>query len=250
MRISQAYVSKSVMDFSFHQVYQLDDYRSIKDPAVFFGMYRYEDYALLEFHDEHAIVFWTGQDVLNWSDDHLRFIHTRAQSKTAHLKVYQYLIDKGHPCELVKPAPFLNVFNPQQLGSKIYAYCPSSAPKYHGKDVIDDLRCGGYEITIGDGQWTQDQWRTGKSDYYYTDIFVGLCLSEFAGGGGSIIEMGLKGIPVITNVFNLPCCYPWRDAQDVAEIIKFLKKNIGTMRPSIARYTWEALDHKHEWLEI
>jgi hypothetical protein len=237
------------MDFPFHEIYQLDDYRSIKDPAVFFGMYRYEDSALLEYHDDNAIVFWTGQDVLQWGEDELRFIHRRSDSKTAHPKVYEYLKEKGYVCELVKPSTFLNTINPKKLGPTIYAYCPSSAPDYHGIKIIDELRRAGYEIIIGDGQVPQHLWRHAQKAFY-DGIFVGLCLSEFAGGGTSIIEMGLRGIPVITNVFNLPNCYPWRDAQDVANIIEALKVNIGSTRASIARYTWDALDHTHEWLEI
>src|SRR5688572_11840976 len=219
MRITQGYVSKSVMDFPFHQVYGLDDYRTNQQPAVFFGMYRYEDLALYEQHDVVPVVFWTGQDALGFVTNTLNI--------TAHPPVKKHFDSLRVNCKLVKPAAFLNVQKPQMLGKKIYAYCPDSAPDYHGKKIIDELRCGGYEIVIGDGQFTQDQWRNGRADLFYKDIFIGLCLSEFAGGGGSIIEMGLRGIKVVTNVFDLPNCIPWKSTGDITAAIEDQTQYIG-----------------------
>jgi hypothetical protein len=248
MRILQAHVSKSVQDFPFHQIYSLDDYNNNKEPSIFFGMYRYEDYCLYVDNDtRNCRVFWTGQDAItfdweNWmAPDH---------NVTAHPKVRDYLTKKNLSCTLVPPSTFLNEVKPQKLGKRIYAYCPNSFPIYHGKKIIDELRCAGYEITIGDGQWTQDQWRNTKADEFYNEAGIGLCLSEFAGGGTSIIEMGLRGIKVVTNVFNLPNCIPWRDAQDVANIIEREKSTIGIVNKRLARDVWNALDHEFKWLEI
>lgn len=250
MRITQAYVSKSVMDFPFHQIYSLDDYNNDHDTAIFFGMYRYEDSILAYNHGGICIIFWTGQDALTfgaWSvfSDYKLYRHV-----TAHPKVKEHLKAMGMDCQLVPPSTFLNHQQPQRLGDKIYAYCPNSAPDYHGKKVIDELRTAGYEIIIGDGQWTQDQWRMGKADWFYNDVFIGLCLSEFAGGGTSIIEMGLRGIPVVTNVFQLPHCIPWHDAQHIAAIIQDQKKLIGTAQKKLAQSVWESLDHEFKWMEI
>lgn len=250
MRIMQAYVSKSVMSFPFHEIYALDDYNNRRNEAVFFGMYRYEDWVLLDVHGtDGSIVFWTGQDILQWDDLHLAVMHERCKSKTAHIKVHQYLINKGHDCELVQPAAFLNSVNPQKLGPKIYAYCPKEAEEYHGKKVLDELRLMGYDILIGDGSIPQNLWKH-SCNGFYDDIFVGLCLSEFAGGGTSIIEMGLRGIPVITNVFELPNCYRWNGVEDVAAEIEALKQRIGTTDHSLANEVWQSLDHEHKWLEI
>jgi hypothetical protein len=263
-RIQQGYVSKSIMDFAFHETYKLNDYSNYEEPAVFFGCYRYEDERLILEHEARTIVFLTGQDILqprNWEPfEYCDFI-------TAHPLIYKYfkreiqehypwmgdVINSGQPypeIQLVAPAPFGNKVNPQRLGTKIYAYCPSSAPDYHGKKIIDELRCGGYEIVVGDGQFTQTQWKSGLDDMHYNQCFIGLCLSEFAGGGGSIIEMGLRGMKVVTNVFNLPNCIAWNGIHDVIQAIEDEKKLIGLTKASVARYTWDALDHKHEWLNI
>lgn len=243
MRITQAYVSKSVMDFPFHSIYSLDDYKSSIEPSVFFGMYRYEDFIMFGHHRSDKIAFWTGQDALD-SNCFTQY------NVTAHPKVYELIKSKRFDCTLVQPSSFLNTVKPQQLGKKIYAYCPLSAQDYHGKKVIDELRMAGYEIIIGDGQFSQNQWRAYYADIIYHDVFIGLCLSEFAGGGTSIIEMGLRGIKVITNVFNLPNCLPWTDAQDVAKLIEIEKVNIGYTNRRLASNVWNKLDHEFKWLEI
>lgn len=246
MRITQGYISKSIADFPFHEIYHLADYRDSKAPSVFFGMYRYEDFRLLMTHKGYRTILWTGQDALNFNWQKNKHINVR--HLTAHPKVYD-LIRLHAPCTLVKPADFLNTVRPQQLGPRIYAYCPSSAPDYHGKKVIEELRRGGYEILIGDGSIPQYLWG-GSQGGFYDDIFIGLCLSEFAGGGGSIIEMGLRGIKVVTNVFNLPNCLPWSGAEDISSLIEEEKKNIGRVNETLANEVWESLDHDHSWLNV
>lgn len=245
MRITQGYVSKSIMDFPFHEVYRLSDYNCYHRPAVFFGMYRYEDIRLYEQHDEKAIVFWTGQDALkfDWSYEVLGNV-------TAHPKVHKLITDNKCDCKLVKPAAFLNQRNPKPLGKKIYAYCPDSAPEYHGKEIIVELANAGYEIILGNGRFTRNEWKTRFADLHYDDCFIGLCLSEFAGGGESIIEMGLRGMKVVTNVFDLPNCVPWNSVEDVMQAIELETKNIGTTNTKLVQQVWNDLDHKHNWLNI
>jgi hypothetical protein len=238
------------MDFPFHEVYALADYYSSTKSAVFFGMYRYGDLRLWETHEGKARIFWTGQDALNWdfNDPHKPSILTG--NVTAHPKVHARLTSNNRECKLVKPAAFQNERNPKPLGKKIYAYCPSSAPDYHGKEIINELRRGGYEIVIGDGQFSRQHWKTSSGDFHYNQCFIGLCLSEFAGGGESIIEMGLRGMRVVTNVFNLPNCDAWNSIHDVMAAIEDQTKYIGQTNTKLSQLVWRDLDHKHEWLNI
>jgi hypothetical protein len=248
MRITQCYVSKSVSDFPFHTIYSLDDYRNTEEPCVFFGCYRFEDIRIINSHNGTRVVFWTGQDIINFrqSGNDLK----EATHVTAHPKVYNMLVKRFGNAQLVRPSTFLNEVKPRPLGTRIYAYCPNNMPLYHGLKVIDELRCAGYEISIGDGQWTQEQWRNGKSDEFYRGVFIGLCLSEFAGGGTSIIEMGLRGIRVVTNVFDLPHTLKWVDAQHIANLIGAERERINMVQKSLAMAVWMALDHEFKWLEI
>ena len=249
MRISQGYVSKSVMDFPFHQIYSLDDYRDNIEPAVFFGLYRYEDFMLAYQHLGQKVFFWTGQDALDcqaW--EVVKF--TEARNVTAHPKIAELISSKGLTCELVNPSSFLNEVTPQRLGSKIYTYCPSSASEYHGGKIIDELKERGYDIIVGNGYYSQQTWREIAGRLHYSQCFIGLCLSEFAGGGTSIIEMGLRGMRVVTNVFNLSHCIPWDSVEDVAASIEHERKMIGTTNDGIAKLVYKELDHEFKWLEL
>ena len=247
MRILQGYVSKSIMDFPFHQIYLLDDYNNDKRPAVFFGMYRHEDFYLFNNHKSAKVVFWTGQDALNfdrWGEvDYVEHF-------TAHPRVYELLKSKGLSVTLVQPSSFLNEINPKKLGTKIYAYCPKSMPIYHGIEIIQELQERGYEILIGDGSHTQEQWRNEMADLFYQECYIGLCLSEFAGGGTSIIEMGLRGMFVVTNVFRLSNCLRWSQIEDVISHIECGKVQIGQTNHQLARKVYADLDKDFKWLEI
>lgn len=244
MRITQGYVSKSIMDFPFHQTYALDDYNSCDKPCVFFGMYRFEDLQLALHHDSGLVVFWTGQDALDYK------LPLPGLNITAHPKIYKKITESEHNCQLVKPAAFLNKVQPQNLGTKIYAYCPDSAGDYHGWPIIKQLQEAGYDIVIGTGVFPQLEWRRGMADWYYNQCFIGLCLSEFAGGGGSIIEMGLRGMKVVTNVFDLPNCIPWNSLEGIKQAIEDERKLIGTTNGKLANQVWNDLDHQYKWLNI
>lgn len=247
MRIAQGYVSKSIADFPFHEVYRISDYFDIHNPSVFFGMYRYEDMVLLEAHRSKKVVLWTGQDALKFNKWHYL---ENVINVTAHPKVHELITSKKCYCKLVKPAAFLNEPKPQKLGKRIYAYCPSSMPEYHGKDILDKLIRAGYDITIGDGNYTRCEWKRVFADEHYKDVFVGLCLSPFAGGGESIIEMGLRGIRVVTNVFDLPNCISWNSFEDVMTAIENETSRIGYVENKLVTQVWNDLDHKHQWLNI
>jgi hypothetical protein len=132
----------------------------------------------------------------------------------------------------------------------MYASRPTSHPTPHGTHDIDEQPPGGYAIVIGDGQWTQHQWANVQANNAYDDICIGLCLSDFAGGGTSIIEMGLRGVPVVTNVFQLANCRPWRDVLDVVAEIETQLALAGTTDAVLAQAVWEGLDHEFKWLEI
>jgi len=247
MKITQAYVSKSISDFPFHDIYKLEDYNSIYNPVVFFGCYRFEDRVLISNHKGAKIIFWTGQDAIdyNWADDGVNeSVHI-----TAHPKIHELFTSKGKKVKLVKPSPCLNFKNAQQLGTKIYAYCPKSAQTYHGFEFIEELKKLGYDIVIGDGSHTQEQWKYLRNGYY-NDCFIGLCLSPFAGGAGSVIEMGLRGMPVITNVLNLPNCLHFETLEDIVYLIEQNKQRIGTTDEELAQRVFNALDHSNQWLKI
>lgn len=249
MRIAQGYVSKSIMDFPFHQIYSLDDYNDSWEPSVFFGMYRYEDWCMVCHHHRESFIFWTGQDALDFQRwDEMRE-SMDATHLTAHPKIHELITSNGIECQLVRPSSFLNDINPKLPGEKIYAYVPSGMPEYHGIHLIQQLQEEGHHIIIGDGSYSQTEWRAGKADEFYDQCYMGLCLSPFAGGGTSIIEMGLRGMPVVTNVFNLSNCFQWKNIKDIREHISRFRDS-HRVQEKMAKMVWHDLDHEFKWLEV
>jgi hypothetical protein len=244
MKITQGYVSKSVDDFPFLTTYKLSGYVDSLMPCVFFGMYRIEDYNALTQHKSIAVIFWCGQDAIDFTEwDSIRHVH----HVTYHRHIYELLKDKVK-IHLIYPTDFGSSLEITPLGNKIYAYVPASCPEYHGLEVIEKLKVD-FEIIIGDGTIPQDEWRAGRCNEFYNPSFIGLMLSPFAGGGSSIIEMGLRGRKCITNVFDLPHTAQWKTVADVKRIIKAESKKIGTINTNIAQKVKAFLD-KGEFLDI
>jgi hypothetical protein len=246
MNIVQGYISKSVIDFPFLETYKLKDYFDSLLPCMFFGMYRIEDYAALLQHRSIAVIFWCGQDAQDFTEwesiKHLQVHHV-----TYHRHIYELLKDKVK-IHLIYPTDFGTKLEITPLGNKIYAYVPESCPDYHGIDIINQLNVD-FEIIIGDGTIPQDEWRAGRCNEFYNPSFIGLMLSPFAGGGSSIIEMGLRGRKCITNVFDLPHTLKWQTVRDIQRIIRRESKKIGTVNTTIAQQVQTFLD-KGEFLNI
>lgn len=246
MRISQGKISDSICDFPFLQAYNLSGYVSESDPCLFIGCYRIEDKECIIKHKGQRMILWTGQDALDydWSIPEINSaIHV-----TAHPKIFD-LLSKSVEVIKIKPSVLLYKKEPQKLGTKIYAYCPGVAMEYHGWEHIQKLKDLGYDVVVGDGRHSQTEWGF-VSDEYYNDCFVGLCLSQFAGGAGSAIEMGLRGMNVITNVLDLPNCQKWDSFEDIVYLIERNRDRIGIVDSELSEMVYDSLDHKNEWLNI
>jgi hypothetical protein len=237
MRITQGYVSKSVDDFPFLSSYNLDEYYDSAAPCIFFGCYRYEDVKIITRHKGLAVIFWCGQDAVDFAAfDAITHCH----HATYHQNIYQLLKDKVK-IHLLYPRDFGSSVEITPLGDKIYAYVPATAPTYHGSEIIKQLKKN-YEIIIGDGTIPQDQWRGGRCNEFYNPSFIGLMLSSFAGGGSSIVEMGLRGRKCVTNVFNLPHTITWETVEDVEHAIETEAANIGMVNNDLASEVSRFLD--------
>jgi hypothetical protein len=107
-----------------------------------------------------------------------------------------------------------------------------------------------YEIIVGDGSIKQPEWRAGACEAIYKECFIGLVLSHFAGGGASVIELGLRGRKCVTNVVKLGNVINWKTTEDVTKAIRHEAKFIGKERPGIAIDTLNSLDLTNEFLNI
>lgn len=247
MRIPQCHISKSVHDFPFCRLYDLKPYYDSLKPCVFFGCYNDEDLRAIRNHKGLAVIWWCGQDALdfrNWDAlDRINIHHV-----TERVKVYDHIKDMGQQVTLNKCTNLAEPAETTPLGNKIFAYCPMSYPEYHGIDIIRELQRESYDLIIGDGSIIQNEWRAGKCEPFYESCFIGLVLSPFAGGGASVIELGLRGRKCVTNVVKLGNVINWEGIDDIICAIESQKKYIGKLRPQVVLDTMKSIDHTNEFL--
>jgi hypothetical protein len=142
-----------------------------------------------------------------------------------HFRIVDYFKTIGVKCHEIKWITDEKPIN-QILGNKVYAYVNKNAKVYYGGDVIDGLNVE-QEILIADYSVSMDVWKQGLNVEFYSQSFISLQLSPFAGGGNSIIELGLRGVKVITNILRMPHCIPWEKPEDIERAIKEEAKHIG-----------------------
>lgn len=229
MKIYQAIVADAVSHFDFFGKYNVSPYYDPYKPVVVFGVY---DIDIVNKHQGEVVLQWTGND--SRSQYAAGNLHTAmsATNVTCLPKVKEFLESHGVPCRLSK-TPLWDDSTAITRGDMVYAYLNHYKPEYHGSNIVESLKTN-YNILKGDFTIPSQEWRNGKADEYYGKCFIGLCLSDFAGGGGSVVEMGLRGIRVVTNVLDMPHTIPWASVEDIEEAINRESCNIGTRDDSLA----------------
>ncbi len=238
----QGHMSGPMIKFQWLRSYKLTGYKHPQRPLVVFGCYKPEDRRLIAQHKAEVIIVWMGNDtrIMNY-----RLKGELRDKKITHvtwLKPAQELLrNQGVDCHLIKipikerPRP-----EPVILGSKIYAYVQAGIPEYHGSDTIKELELE-HPLLIGDHSIKQADWYNGESDKFYAQAFIGLGLSKYVGGAMSILEMGVRGIKVVTNVLDLPNCIPWKTNEDIENAIKEESKKIGQSSNGLVEEVYDRL---------
>lgn len=244
MRITQAYVSPSVADFPFLRCLNLEPYHDVEAPAVFYGCYTMFDLMKIMNHQHIAVIRWCGQDAFDFR--HWDLI-PGAYHVTPLANVHRYLCKKFKNVSLIKPENLEMIATHTPKGTKIYAYAPASFPEYHGSDIIKQLAVD-HEIIVGDGTYSRAHWYGGIGDQYYDESFIGLMLSPFAGGAGSVVDMGLRGRKCVTNVMDMPNAIPWQTVDDIRKAIEQESKTIGDTDNEMAHRVFDAIDKEYLWL--
>jgi hypothetical protein len=248
MRIAQCHISKSVHDFPFYRLYDLNPYHDVTAPCVFFGCYNEEDLKAILRHNGLIVIWWCGQDALDFQQWDL-LTDKRVFYVTERLKVHEHLQSIGVSCRLNKCTNLADKAICTPKGDKVFAYVPASYPEYHGINVINIVRDAiPYEIIIGDGSIKQNEWRAGKCNEYYDQCFIGLVLSHFAGGGATVMELGLRGRKCVTNVIDIANVIRWKDPTDVISAITIESSTICETDSDLAILTLESMDLQNQFL--
>lgn len=229
MKIYQAIVADAVSHFDFYGMYGVVPYHSQDEPVVVFGVY---DIDIVEKHKGPIVLHWTGNDSRSQYSAGNLHMAKDVINTTCLPAVRDFLESHGISCSLSK-YPLWDRGEALLRGNMVYAYLNHYKPQYHGSDIVDGLNIN-HNILKGDFTVLPQDWRNGIADEYYGQCFIGLCLSDFAGGGGSIIEMGLRGIRVVTNVLEMPHTIPWSSVKDIERAIEAEASVIGTKNIALA----------------
>lgn len=238
MNIKQGYASDSMKAFRFVEKHKLPHYNNIEEDMVVFGVYNDQDIEVIAKHKGRVIVQWEGLDCKRYG--HLEmFKRMDIINVSPHFRIVDYFKTIGVKCHEVK---WITDEKPkaQVLGDKVYAYVNKNAKEYYGGDIIENLRVKQH-ILIADYTVPMDVWKKGLNVVYYSQAFISLQLSKFAGGGNSIVELGLRGVKVITNILKIPHCVSWETSADIERIIKEESKKIGTVNEGLSQEVYSVL---------
>ena len=246
MRITQAYISPSVADFPFLRCLNLEPYHDVTSPAVFYGCYTMLDLMKVLNHRGAAVIRWCGQDAFDFRHWEM-VMHCRHVTPLTGVCDWINFLNTVSTCKKIKPEGLDMSVNATPKGENVYAYVPASFPEYHGSDIIKQLSLD--NLITGEGLCSQKEWYTGICNGYYDPAFIGLMLSPFAGGGQSVIDMGLRGKKCITNVIDLPNVIHWESLDDIRNAIDQEAKTIGETDSDLAQRVFDAIDKNYDWLD-
>jgi len=236
----QGVVGRWVNHFGYMKWYNLREYHDDKAPVVVFGIYSLD---VIKSHKGIVIVHWCGNDARKQVKNYSLFHRSNIINVTPLPAVKRFLEARGVKCGLIRLVTDERA-KPLKKGPKVYAYLNKNKPLYHGSAIVDQLK--EYPFVIGDFSVDPKLWNNGVKDKYYSQCYVGLFLSDYAGGGYGIAEIGLRGISVVTNVLDLPHCFPWKNIKDIKAVIDAESANIGTKEPELAQRVENCLIHSSE----
>ena len=241
MEFKQGYASRVMKHFDFVKRNGLEPYTDTTRPLIVFGVYKPEDLAVIEHHKSKVMVRWCGLDSRKVTPQTAKILtRPNVEHISPHPKVIAHLSTFGIKVKERRLSVGKRVPEPRILGDKIYTYTLKNKKKY-GSHIVDKINTP-YEImratTI---EMPLNEWNAGGCEKYYSKAFIGLALSNYAAGAGGIIQMGLRGIPVVTNVFDMPHTIPWETVEDIEKAIMKAAQNIG-------KHSGELAEKVAQWL--
>lgn len=248
MRIKQAYVGVKFFKETFLKKFDLREYSNIKEPAIFFGLYRKQQRFLLE-HKGPAIIVWAGSDILQHKEDFISFLKNRED--THFVAISEFIANDMRNLGIT---PFYNIpiiphdnnnFTPQPLGNAIYIYYNLSRPGFYGEQHIAEIQK--HFPTIKIIKATARSYPRNMIKSLYRQCFIGLRMTPHDGLSNTAVELGLMGRKIIWNG-NTPNAINYNNITDV--LLKIHKEfiNRGSVNTDLAQKVKDFITISDVWL--
>jgi hypothetical protein len=216
---TQCYTSESMKSFKMklYNKYNFKEYNDINYPAVFFGMYRDEDYEVLKNHNSESIVIWCGSDSMIINDARLKILKNK---KINHIAMSEFIskdlkkLKIKHKILPITPTITSDI-TPHIKGDCVYVYTSKKNPKFYGQHIIDEIK---KIIKIDIIVANSDTYSRSELIDVYKKCFIGLRLTEHDGLPNTVVELGLMGRRCIYNG-NMPNCIKWSNINDICHNI-------------------------------
>jgi hypothetical protein len=213
----QAHISQSLegLEQGLIEKYGLMPYVTDLQDAIFFGMYRGEDYEKMFHHSVNFKIVWFGSDALQLHRDWIPFIkccYNIAVSKQVQATLKEKGIDSIYrPINAVISSEFPNVPN----GDALFWYY-GNAPEFYGLELINEIE---QRLSIPIVRVGYNELNKTELINVYKQCFINLRLTPHDGCPNTNIEMGLMGRKSIYNG-DLPCSIKWDSIDSICNIIE------------------------------
>lgn len=202
--IAQVRVSPAIPLYKerFQKRYGLAEYSNPNLPAFFFGLYGQTDFDALNQHRSHAVVIWTGSDILcarQAAEQHgTKLVFGGG---VYHVAISQFIANDLDALGLkYVRLPFCCVdeskFQPTPRGKAVYCLLPEHSDEKYGGPLLREImaKMPGTEFIVVNGH---DQFGPEQMTEIYAKCGVGLRLTKHDGLSNTVVEMGLMGRMVL-----------------------------------------------------
>jgi len=256
--IRQARVSSAISTFEeqFMEKFGFTPYKNKRKPAVFFGCYppgpnKRPDINLALNHKAMAVIIWGGSDAKKISSHHYRRL--RSARHLYHCAISDFIVKDlnkvGLPCVKLPICPTRQPeFKPEPLGPCVYSYSNHNHPHVYNEKLVRRIEAAlpDIEFIVGyrrpPGNFTDAEMPS-----VYKRCFLGLRLTDHDGLSNTVVELGLMGRKCVWNS-RMPHTIQWKKVEDVIDIIKRERKNVGKTFPQVAQDVEQFLRLPRKWL--
>jgi len=249
----QLRVSRTISFFEemFKNKFGFEDYTDVSQPTLFFGLYRHNDFRVLEGHKGKKIVWFAGTDSLMALDSFRKgnldidryFKNTVviAESKWIGHDLYEMGINYRMISLFIDD---LYKWKAEPLGDSIYWY--SAKNSKYGKKYLSAVRKAFPDIEI----ITPDQGTVPHDEMaeVYKKCFVGVRPVEHDGMSQTVGEMGLMGRYSIYNGDG-PFSVPYEDVEGIIQAIKGLREGYNPKLISKRTRGW-FIENEAKWTDL